>query len=51
MLWSLKKTGGKAGWSILGPILVRYYITKINIKKLPHKLCIKKVCCIFVLML
>jgi len=27
------------------------YTTKIRIKKFPHKLCIKKDCCIFVLML
>ena len=51
MPWSLGGEKYKAGWSLLGPILVRYYITKIRKKKLPYKLCIKKDCRIFVLML
>ena len=40
----------KAGWSLLSQ-LVPPTNTNIRIKKLPYKLCVKKDCCIFVLML
>jgi hypothetical protein len=40
----------KAGWSLLSQ-LVPPTITKIRIKKFLYKLCIKKDCCIFVLVL
>jgi len=48
---SLREGGEyKAGWSLLSQ-LVPPTITKIRIKKFLYKLCIKKDCCIFVLVL
>jgi len=50
LLFPLPQSVGQVGvYSV--PIVCDGYTTKISIKKLPHKLCIKKVCCIFVLML
>jgi hypothetical protein len=51
---ALNFSGGERGRQVgvySVPIVCDGYTTKISIKKLPHKLCIKKVCCIFVLML
>ena len=48
---SLREGGEyKAGWGLLSQ-LVPPTITKIRIKKFLYKLCIKKDCCIFVLVL
>jgi hypothetical protein len=51
---ALKCGGGERGRQVgvySVPIVCDGYTTKISIKKLPHNLCIKKDCRIFVLML